>query len=258
MGHALQGSRVELLLTVAVEEQISLGRVEGEGTTTGTPPTMDKCAECRRGPGPLRKHARANSTRRAMRRTLGTAMSRSAPGSGSGSPQRVVRSLGAQVTDRVGNISRLERETLFSERGACEVRTKYDPEELVRRRLKDPVDAAKLAIRGLDIVFSLGKFFASLKLDELLGNSSNATVRSRAAELRETLTYLGPSFIKAGQLLANRPDVVRADYMEELCVLQDDVPSFPDEEAFEIIEDDGLAGFGFQDLGVRIADRRWR
>jgi predicted unusual protein kinase regulating ubiquinone biosynthesis (AarF/ABC1/UbiB family) len=46
---------------------------------------------------------------------------------------------------------------------------------------------------------------------------------------RETLTALGPSFIKAGQVLASRPDIVRADYMEELCVLQDDVPSFSDD-----------------------------
>ena len=42
------------------------------------------------------------------------------------------------------------------------------------------------------------------------------------------MTALGPSFIKAGQVLASRPDIVRADYMEELCTLQDDVPSFPD------------------------------
>lgn len=37
-------------------------------------------------------------------------------------------------------------------------------------------------------------------------------------------------------MLANRPDIIRQDYMDELCVLQDDVPSFPDDEAFEIIE----------------------
>jgi len=30
-------------------------------------------------------------------------------------------------------------------------------------------------------------------------------------------------------VLASRPDIVRADYMEELCTLQDDVPSFPDD-----------------------------
>ena len=43
------------------------------------------------------------------------------------------------------------------------------------------------------------------------------------------LTDLGPSFIKAGQVLASRPDIVREDYMNELCTLQDDVPSFPDQ-----------------------------
>ena len=48
---------------------------------------------------------------------------------------------------------------------------------------------------------------------------------------RQTLTVLGPSFIKAGQVLASRPDILREDYMEELCVLQDDVPSFPDQLA---------------------------
>lgn len=37
---------------------------------------------------------------------------------------------------------------------------------------------------------------------------------------REMLTKLGPSFIKAGQVLANRPDIVRQDFMDELCVLQ--------------------------------------
>lgn len=67
--------------------------------------------------------------------------------------------------------------------------------------------------------------------------TEQSQVRFRAAQLRELLTELGPSFIKAGQVLANRPDIVRADYMNELCVLQDDVPAFPDAEAFRIIED---------------------
>ncbi len=32
------------------------------------------------------------------------------------------------------------------------------------------------------------------------------------------------------QVLANRPDIMREDYMNELCVLQDDVPPFPDSQ----------------------------
>ena len=42
----------------------------------------------------------------------------------------------------------------------------------------------------------------------------------QAQQLHETLTELGPSCIKAGQVLANRPDIVREDYMNELCTLQ--------------------------------------
>lgn len=44
---------------------------------------------------------------------------------------------------------------------------------------------------------------------------------------------LGPSFVKVGQVLANRPDILREDYMNELAVLQDDVPPFPDDQAFK-------------------------
>lgn len=130
------------------------------------------------------------------------------------------------------------RENLFTESGACEISfKKYDPEDLVRRRFQSPLDALKLFVRGADIALSVGKFFVSLKLDELNGKSDDSqVVKLRAEQLRETLTYLGPSFIKAGQVLANRPDIVRADYMDELCILQDDVPSYSDEEAFRIVE----------------------
>lgn len=31
------------------------------------------------------------------------------------------------------------------------------------------------------------------------------------------------------QVLANRPDIIREDYMNELCILQDDVPPFPNQ-----------------------------
>ena len=40
-----------------------------------------------------------------------------------------------------------------------------------------------------------------------------------------------PPSLPPAQVLANRPDIMRQDYMNELCVLQDDVPSFPDEQA---------------------------
>ena len=57
------------------------------------------------------------------------------------------------------------------------------------------------------------------------------------APARLLLCDLGPSFIKVGQVLANRPDIVRADFMDELTILQDDVPPFSNEEAYAIMEE---------------------
>jgi hypothetical protein len=75
--------------------------------------------------------------------------------------------------------------------------------------------------RIAQITWGLGSYFTCLAYDRLTGTEdSPETVKRRAQQLRETLTDLGPSFIKAGQVLANRPDIVREDYMNELCVLQ--------------------------------------
>ena len=85
--------------------------------------------------------------------------------------------------------------------------------------------------------WELVSIFAGVWIDQVSGTDEDVDqVRLRALQLREMLTRLGPTFIKAGQVLANRPDILREDFMNELCVLQDDVPSFPDDEAFEMIE----------------------
>lgn len=59
---------------------------------------------------------------------------------------------------------------------------------------------------------------------------------SRAQRLRLLLLDLGPSFVKFGQLLSTRPDLVPRDILEELSRLQDEVPPFPFTEAAAIIE----------------------
>ena len=48
----------------------------------------------------------------------------------------------------------------------------------------------------------------------------------RAVRLREALEELGPIFVKFGQLLSTRPDLVPADIANELAALQDNVPPF--------------------------------
>ena len=57
-----------------------------------------------------------------------------------------------------------------------------------------------------------------------------------AARLRRALEELGPVFIKFGQLLSTRRDLLPADFADELAKLQDHVPPFPGEQAKEILD----------------------
>jgi len=58
----------------------------------------------------------------------------------------------------------------------------------------------------------------------------------RGQRLREALEELGPVFVKFGQAVSTRPDLIPADIAVELTRLQDDVLPFPGDEAREIIE----------------------
>jgi predicted unusual protein kinase regulating ubiquinone biosynthesis (AarF/ABC1/UbiB family) len=60
----------------------------------------------------------------------------------------------------------------------------------------------------------------------------------RAIQLRELLTKLGPAYIKIGQALSTRPDLVPPVYLEELTKLQDQLPAFPNEIAYQFIEEE--------------------
>jgi ubiquinone biosynthesis protein len=60
----------------------------------------------------------------------------------------------------------------------------------------------------------------------------------RGRALREALDELGPTFVKFGQLLSMRPDVLPPDIIAELRGLQDDVRPFPFEQAEQVIEAD--------------------
>ncbi len=59
---------------------------------------------------------------------------------------------------------------------------------------------------------------------------------SRAVRLRLAMETLGPVFIKFGQLLSTRRDLLPDDIADELALLQDTVPPFPVEQAVEILE----------------------
>ncbi|HEU4448490.1 MAG TPA: AarF/UbiB family protein [Gaiellaceae bacterium] len=60
----------------------------------------------------------------------------------------------------------------------------------------------------------------------------------RGERLRAMLDELGPTFVKFGQLLSTRPDIVPPDIVFELKGLQDKVSSFPFEDARDVVEEE--------------------
>lgn len=123
------------------------------------------------------------------------------------------------------------------ERGVCVPFRKYTPESVRNKVLESRGAILSLIGRGVEIVWKLGLYWSALVYDYTVGRDEEV-VPFRARQLRNLLCDLGPSFIKAGQVLANRPDIIREDYMNELCILQDDVPPFPNQVAFDIIEEE--------------------
>jgi ubiquinone biosynthesis protein len=95
---------------------------------------------------------------------------------------------------------------------------------LVRYRLDDLVDAAHL--------------YRPLKWLRPLLPRARADLRElpRGARLRLALTELGPIFVKAGQVLSTRRDLIPEDIANQLALLQDQVPPFPGAEARAIVE----------------------
>jgi predicted unusual protein kinase regulating ubiquinone biosynthesis (AarF/ABC1/UbiB family) len=89
--------------------------------------------------------------------------------------------------------------------------------------------------RALTIVWLFAGFLVGLSIDRSVGQIE-ANKNQRAEQLREILTYLGPTFIKVGQALSTRPDLVRQDFLDELVKLQDQLPPFDNELAMQIIE----------------------
>ena len=73
----------------------------------------------------------------------------------------------------------------------------------------------------------------------LQGNSKNKNVQKNLSKyLFDVITDLGPCFIKLGQALSTRPDLVRQDWLTELTNLQDNLPPFEHKIALRIIEEE--------------------
>ncbi|HAU1152928.1 TPA: ubiquinone biosynthesis regulatory protein kinase UbiB [Legionella pneumophila] len=95
-----------------------------------------------------------------------------------------------------------------------------------------------LAKNGLDNVVVSIKLFAPLRFIVYLNpwNWFRKKKLTRGEALRKSLEELGPIFIKFGQALSTRPDILPEDIAKELSKLQDKVPPFPSHVAMTIIE----------------------
>lgn len=91
--------------------------------------------------------------------------------------------------------------------------------------------------RLLNILWPFLSFALSLWWDKKTGRVAENQSK-RAIAIREILTKLGPAYIKVGQALSSRPDLVPPLYLEELTKLQDQLPPFPNEVAYQFIEEE--------------------
>jgi predicted unusual protein kinase regulating ubiquinone biosynthesis (AarF/ABC1/UbiB family) len=88
--------------------------------------------------------------------------------------------------------------------------------------------------RLLVVVWQLGGLAITLASQS---SSPDPKVQRRLAQrILTTLSTLGPCFIKVGQALSTRPDLVKREWLEELTKLQDDLPPFPHSVALGLIE----------------------
>ena len=113
---------------------------------------------------------------------------------------------------------------------------KYDPETISKIYQKNPKRLFKRLWQTLIPIFS---YIISLGWDKLIGKLQiESQARFRAKELTDLLVQLGPAFVKAGQALSTRPDIIPAVLLEELSQLQDQLPGFDGDKAMELIEED--------------------
>ena len=111
---------------------------------------------------------------------------------------------------------------------------RYNPETNNARYRRRPF---AVFARLVAILFPFTRFALGAWWDNFTGNSI-IKQKKRARQLIRILTKLGPAYIKIGQALSTRPDVVPPSYLEELTTLQDKIPSFPNEVAFRFIEEE--------------------
>jgi ubiquinone biosynthesis protein len=97
-------------------------------------------------------------------------------------------------------------------------------------------------IAQVAVKHGFGYFFETHRLTDLIPGRERVVTdgapSERGQHLREMLDELGPTFVKFGQLLSTRPDIVPPDILLELQGLQDDVRPFPYADVERVIHED--------------------
>ncbi|GFH29951.1 protein kinase domain-containing protein, partial [Haematococcus lacustris] len=110
----------------------------------------------------------------------------------------------------------------------------YDPDAIALYWGRRPVS---VITRLLQLFSIAGGFLGKLAWDGLRGRLQ-ATEVARAVELRNIMTSLGPAYIKLGQALSIRPDLLSPAAMNELQKLCDKVPSFDSQLAMQVVQEE--------------------
>src|SRR5438552_10361753 len=122
--------------------------------------------------------------------------------------------------------------------GVATPRCNTDPmAQPATRNLGRLSEIAQVAVRH-----GFGYWFDTHRLTDLFPRRTRMELdgqrSQRGQHLREMLDELGPTFVKFGQLLSTRPDVLPPDIITELRGLQDDVRPFPFAQVEQVVEED--------------------
>uniref|UniRef100_A0A166H1J6 Protein kinase domain-containing protein n=1 Tax=Daucus carota subsp. sativus TaxID=79200 RepID=A0A166H1J6_DAUCS len=110
----------------------------------------------------------------------------------------------------------------------------YNPDSISTYWGKRP---RAVATRIMQLTSVAGGFLSRLAWD-VINKKVKENEVTRAIELREIVTSLGPAYIKLGQALSIRPDILSPSAMTELQKLCDKVPSYPNDIAMALIEEE--------------------
>ncbi len=110
----------------------------------------------------------------------------------------------------------------------------YDPEAIAAFYKRRPF---QILFRLISIFWLAAGYAMGLLWDKLTSRQK-VNEKKRAEGLRVMLTKLGPAYIKVGQALSTRPDLVSPTTMTEMVKLQDQLPAFSNEIAMRFIEEE--------------------